>query len=190
MSYAIPPNELTLTDIKAYKQICLQAGIARALALGIAVSEQELVWREALPHTDFGAAGLGWLTEEYLTAGAVAGPAWISAFDAGVVPANAPTLPVGRIAVFYKFADTEDAPLVTAVRFRVGANGASTKGLFFVQLPITANEEPVVFFNEPVVYDPQDIVYIEAYVTAATPGAGEHIPFGCFIIERVGAQVS
>jgi len=36
MSYAIPTNELTLTDIKAFKLAAIEAGVARALALGIA----------------------------------------------------------------------------------------------------------------------------------------------------------
>jgi len=190
MGYGIPVNELTLTDIKTFKTKCLNDGIERALALGISGSAEELVWREAFPGTDFGAGALGWTNEDYVTAGAIAGPAWISPFDTGAVPAFAPVLPVGRIAVFYKFADTEAAPVINAVRFRVGGTGASTKGTIFCQLPMQANLEPVIYFSEPVIYDPQDTVYIEVYATANTPAGGEHIPFGCFIIERVGANIS
>lgn len=189
MSYAIPTNELTLTDIKNFKIRCLDDGIARALKLGLAVDRSELVWRDALPLTDFGVpAGNGWLTEEYVTAPNIAA-GWIRAWSSVAVPPD-PTLPVGRIAVFYKFADIEDNPIVTAVRFRIGATGASTKASFFCQLQIQGNLEPDVFFNQPVIYDPQDVVYIEVYTTAVTPAAGEHIPFGCFIIERVGANIS
>jgi len=188
MSYAIPTNELTLTDIKTFKNGAIEAGIARALALGLARTRDELVVREAFPNTDFGAGAVGWTTEEYLS-GAIAVAGWGSPFDAGALPANAPTLARTKVAVFYKFADTEANPVVTGVRFRVGATGATTKASFFVQMPINTKLEPDVYFSEPVVYDPEDVLYIECYYTAAVAVA-EHIPFGCFIVERVGATIS
>ena len=189
MSYAIPTNELTLTDIKSYKERCLAAGIARAKAKGIAAGDQELVWREALPAFDMGAgvlAGSGWALDYYITPAAAGAGAWASLF--GLAAAIDPLLPVGRVAVFYKVYDASADPMATAVRFLLAA--ATTKANLFIQCLLDNKLEPEAWFSEPVVYDPQDTVNLDFYGRAATPAAGEELGFGCFIIERVGAVVS
>lgn len=180
MSYAIPTNELTLTDIKTFRSQAIEAGIARALSLGVVRSRQELVVREAHPLTDFPGA---WLTEYYISAapGAVG---WMWAGDGAAVG----LLPVAKVAVFYKCADAAANPLFTAVRFRVGATGASTKASFFIQLMVDNKLETDVYFSEPIVYDPQDSLFIQAY--ARLGGAAEELSFGCFIVEKVGATIS
>ena len=192
MSYAIPTNELTLADIRSYKEKCLAAGIARAKAKGIAASDQELVWREQLPSFDLGAlaglaAGVGWALEYYVTAAAVGAGVWAPAPGAVAWVAD-PALPVGRVGVYYKVYDAMAAPVVTAVRFMIA--GATTKGVFFIQELIDSKLEPEAWFSEPIVYDPQDIQNIDFYGRLATPALGEELGFGCFIIERVGAVVS
>ncbi len=189
MSYVVPTNELTLTDIKKYKGDAINAGISRALALGIGRVETELVVRHALPFTDFGNGAVGWTIEEYRNP-VIAAAGWGSAFDAGALPANAPTLATGKVAVFYKFADYSANPVITGVRFRIGGTGATTKGTFFLQLETGAKLEPDVYFSEPVVYDPQDVVYIENYYDGAIGALGEQFAFGAFIIERLGANIS
>lgn len=182
MSYAIPTNELTLTDIKAYKDAAIRAGIARAIALGVARSEAELVVREAHPGVDFILA-YGATIEHYITPVLVAG--WQLCGALGV----AAVLPVGEVAVFYKIVDWQAAPTdVTAVRFRVGATGATTKASFMIEQFINVKLEPEVWLSEPVVYDPQDTLFIECYAFAG--GAAEDLGFGCFIVERVGATIS
>lgn len=196
MSYTVPTNELTLTDIKGFKIAAIEAGIDRALALGLARDRRELVVREALPCTDFGPppAGTGWSNEYYVTAGGVAlgaGLAWQGVFDTstlGVV--SAPQLDRTKIAVFYKIMDASSEPVVTAVRFRVGATGATTKASFMLQQFIDIKLEPEVWLTEPVVYDGEDYVYIEMYCRANTPDDGEELSFGVFIVERTGATVS
>jgi len=185
MSYAIPTNELTLTDIKTYKQNAVDAGIKRALALGIARSINELVAREALPATDFGApAGSGYAAERYIT-GALAASAWGSVFGTGV----APTMANNKVAVFYKLGDSAATPAVAGVRFMVGATGATTKAVFHIQLPLDNKLESDVYLSEPVVYDPQDVLFIQCYPRVAI-AVGEELSFGAFIIERLGATVS
>ena len=183
MSYPIATNELTLTDIKAFRGSAVEAGIARALHLAIASSRNELVVYEALPATNFNVAI--WTLERYLTP-APAGAAWISAGDGTGVG----TLPVGQVAVFYKAANSSAIvpPLFTAVRFQVGLTGASTKAVFFIQLMVENKIESDVYFSEPVVYDPQDRLFIRAYATAA--GAAEPVSFGCFIVSRLGPEIS
>lgn len=189
MSYAIPTNELTLTDIKAFKASCLAAGIVRAKAKGIAASDQELVWREALPSADLGilvAVGAGYSLNYYVTPAAVGAGGWALAF--GLPVTVAPRLPVGMVAVFYKVYDASANPVTTAIRFLLAA--ATTKAVFFIQTLIDVKQEPEAWFSEPVVYDPQDLININFYGRAATPAAGEELGFGCFIIERVGGTVS
>ena len=180
MSYLVSTNELTLTDIRAYKTAAIEAGILRAIEK-LGVGRGELVTREALPATDFPAA---WATEYYV------GPA-IAAVGWGAASGGAATgtVPVGRVAVFYKLADADDNPAYTAVRFRLGAGGASTKASFFFQLNIDNKLESDCYFSEPIVYDPNDIVTIQAYSRVALHAA-EELSFGCFIIEKVGATVS
>jgi len=188
MSYTIPAAELTSTDIKNFKAGAIEAGINRALALGLARVREELVVRAALPHTDFGAAAMGWLTENYIS-GAIAAAGWGSPFDAGAVPAFVPQLASTKVAVFYKVGISDAAPQIAGIRFRVGAGGASTKAVFFFQIESTTRMEPVMYLSEPVVYDPQDFLYIEAYYVAAVALA-ERIPFGCYIVEKTGGTVS
>ena len=183
MSYPIATNELTLTDIKAFRGGAVEAGIARALSLTIASNRAELVVFEALPLTNFGAAL--YTTEQYVS-GAPAATGWMAVGDG----AGVGTLPVGQVAVFYKAANASAVvpPLLIASRFRVGATGASTKAVFQVQLAIENKLESDVYFSEPVVYDPQDRLFIQAYATAA--GAAENFAFGCFIVSRLGPEIS
>lgn len=192
MSYVVPVNELSLADRKVFLNAAIEAGIARALALGIARSREELVVREALPREDLGTGALvgqGWLTNEYLSMAIPAANAWCAAFSNGALPGSVFQLARTRIAVFYKFADTSHHPVVTGLRFRVGPGGASTKTVLSIQLPTEAKMEPDVYFTEPVIYDPEDWLYIEIYPTGNVMGQ-ESIPFGCFIVERVGGTIS
>lgn len=188
MSYAIPTNELTLTDIKVFKNAAIDAGIKAASEAGIGRPNQ-LVVREAFPFTDFGNNALGWLLEQY-TNPVIAAAGWGSPFSAGALPGFVPQLQRTKVAVFYKFAVTNALPLVSGVRFRVGNTGATTKASFFIQLPTEAKLEPDIYFSEPVVYLPEDWIYIETYYTAAAGVGSQTIPFGCFIVERIGATVS
>lgn len=186
MSYIVPTNELTLTDIKGFRASAVEAGITRALALGLARTRDELIVRMAFPFTDF---PNGWTIEQYRNP-LIAAVGWGSVFDAGAVPAFAPALANSKVAVFFKFADYSVAPVISGIRFRVGGTGATTKAFFFQQLETGAKLEPDVYFTEPVVYDPQDTVYLEAYYDAPVAALGEAFAYGCFIVERAGANVS
>jgi hypothetical protein len=187
MSYAIPTNELSLADRKAFINAAVEAGVKRAIDLGVARNRLELVVREAHPGTDFSAPGaVGWTNEYYLTQGAAANLVWALVFDTGL-PCQ---LQRNQIAVFYKIADANGNPVTTAVRFRVGQTGATTKASFFIQQFIDIKLEPEVYLSEPVVYNPEDWLFIEHYGRAATPAGGEELSFCCFIVERTGGTVS
>ncbi|MDZ4230662.1 MAG: hypothetical protein U1B77_02460 [Dehalococcoidales bacterium] len=184
MSYPIATNELTLTDIKAFRGGAVEAGIARGLDLKIATNRNELVVFEALPLTNFGAAL--YTTEQYITP-APAAVGWASAGNGGGVG----TLPVGQVAVFYKAANSSPVvpPVFIASRFRIGATGSSTKAVFQTQLAMENKMESDVYFSEPVVYDPQDRLFIQVYSSVAA-GAAENYAFGCFIVSRLGPEIS
>lgn len=183
MSYPIATNELTLSDIKAFRGGAVEAGIARALKKAIAADRTELVVYEALPLTNFPGA---WTTEQYITP-APAAVGWGWAGNGAAVG----VLPVGNVAVFYKCANSSAVvpPVFIATRFRVGATGATTKAVFHFQLAIENKVESDVYFSEPVVYDPQDNVNIQVYSTAAA-GAAENVAYGCFIVSRLGPEIS
>jgi len=183
MSYPIPTSELTLTDIKAFRGGAVEAGIARALKLAIASNPNELVVYEALPLTNMGA--LAYTTEQYVSA-APAAVGWMASGDG----AGVGTVPVGQVLIFYKAANASAVvpPLLIACRFRVGATGASTKAVFQVQLAIENKLESDVYFSEAVVYDPQDRLFLQVYATGA--GAAENFSFGCFVVSRVGPEIS
>jgi len=197
MSYAIPTTELTLADIRMFKQSALDAGVLVAARRGIGDSlydaatnpKGNLIARAGFPFTDFGNGGLGWVAENY-TNPVIAAAGWGSVFSGGALPANAPQLANNKVAIFYKFANTSAIPLISAIRFRIGNQGSSTKASFYLQLETEAKLEPDVYFSEPVVYEPQDFIYIEAQYTAAVAAGGQTIPFGTFIIERLGPTVS
>lgn len=197
MSYVVPTNELTLADIRAFKQGALAAGVQVAQRRGIGDSlydaatnpKGNLIARAGFPFTDFGNGGLGWIAENYVNP-AIAAAGWGSVFSFGVLPGSAPQLATNKIAIFYKFANTSAVPLISAIRFRIGGQGSSTKASFYLQLETEAKLEPDVYFSEPVVYEPQDFIFIEAFYTAPVAAAGQTIPFGTFVIERLGPTVS
>jgi len=137
---------------------------------------------EALPLTNMGA--LAYTTENYITGALVAG--WQASGDG----AGVGTVPIGQILVFYKTANASAVvpPLVTAVRFRIGLTGASTKAVFFIQLATENKMESDVYFSEPVVYEPQDRLFLQVYSTGI--GAAEPVSFGCFVISRLGPEIS
>jgi hypothetical protein len=182
-SFSIPTNELTLTDLKNFRKAACEAGVKRALDLGIAADPAELLVREAEPHTDFPTT---WTNEYYVEAAGPAAPAWRLVGDL----AAASQLAVNKVAVFYKIADADNNPAITAVRFRQGPTGATTLGSFFTQLPIDIKLEPEVYLTIPIVFSPQQWVFIEAYWRVGGVAAGEELDFGCFIIEPTGGVVS
>ena len=183
MSYVIATKELTLTDLKMFRGGAVEAGIARFLSLRLASNREEVVVLEALPLINFPGA---WTTNQYITP-APAAIGWGWAGDGAAVG----VLPIGQVAVFYKAANSSAVvpPVFTAFRFRIGATGASTKASFNMQLMIENKMESDVYLSEPVVYDPNDNLFIQAYSTAAA-GAAENLAFGCFIVERLGPEVS
>ena len=184
MAYAIPVDELSIAKMESFRDKARAAALKRAQALKLATTMDELVFREAYPATDFGAGATGYTNETYIT-GAAAANAWTSVFDTAAVP----QLGNNKIAVFYKIMNEDAAPACTAVRFRLGATGATTLGWFHIEQFQNVKMTPEVYLSEPIVYNPSQWLFIEFYARAAI-AVGERLQFGCFIAEPVGEQVS
>lgn len=183
--YAIPVDELQLDKIEWYRGECQKAILRKAQELKIATSLAGLRFTEAQPLTHLGQpAGAGYTNEVYIT-GAIAANTWTSVFDTAVVP----TVPNRVIVGFYKIADWTVPCLITAVRFRLGATGATTKGWVHLEQFFNVKLAPEVYLSEPVIYGPQDEPFIECYARAAI-AVGERLGFGCFIAEPAGGNVS
>lgn len=185
MSFAIPVEELSIAKIEGYRRKAKDAALERAIKLKLASTMEELVFREAFPHTDFfSAVGNGYTNEAYITGAAVINT-WTSVFDTAVVP----QLGNNKIAIFYKIVDMDAAPACAAVRFRLGGTGTTALGWFHVEQFINVKMTPEVYLSEPVVYSPGQWLFIEFYPIAAV-AVGERLGFGCFIAEPVGEQLS
>jgi hypothetical protein len=182
MSYVIPVEELSIAKMEGFRRAAKDAAIKRALDLRLVTNKNELSFREAMPATDF---ALTYTNELYLS-GAVVVNTWTLVGDLAAVS----QLANNKVAVFYKIT-CEDAPNpVTAVRFRLGATGATTLGSFMIQQFVNVKMTPEVYLSEPVVYSPSQWINIQMYCNPAVPAAGYRLGFGCFIAEPVGEVVS
>lgn len=184
MSFCIPKDELSVTKLENYKARAMQAALDMARNLKLASNLTELVFREAAPGTDLSQpAGSGYTNEIYVT-GAIAANTWTSVYDTAIVP----VLGNRQIAVFYKVWNRDVPANISAVRFRLGPTGATTKGWFPIE-QLDCQWTPELWFSEPIVYGPNQAVFIECISPVAIP-VGEHLGFGCYIVEPVGEAVS
>ena len=178
--YLVPTSELTLTDIKEFRQRAIDAGIARAISKKLITSAAEAVAREAQPVADFGTA-----TDQWLSTPLAAVNTPYSVFPAA---AGNPLLGVTRIAVFYKVSIGTAPNPISLLSFREGAGAGTTYAVFNTEV-LDAKDESDGYFTEPVVYDNQRVLNIVATCRVATALAARII-LGCFIIEPRGPVLS
>lgn len=177
MGYVIPTDELTLTDIRNFREGAVEAGLRRAVDLKIVSSKSELRHRVAQNIADFGTALDQWNTPALAAVGTL-----YSVFQA--IPT--PTLANNRVAVFYKVG-VETAPIpVSLLWFQVGAAAGTTKDVVDLE-QLAVKLAPDGYLSEPVVYDPQQVLNIRVVCRIAT-GLLARVILGCFIIEP-GQQI-
>jgi hypothetical protein len=178
MSYIIPRDELSLSEMKNHRERALQAGIARA-AEKLGVNASELCARQFLNVTDAGAALEQWNT----AALAVVGTAY-SVFQA----IAAPTLANNKLAVFYKVG-IETAPLPACrLTFRSGAAAGNVIAEFDLEQLVNA-QVCEGYFNEPICIDPTQTFAIQVTCRIAT-GAAARVQFGNYLIEPIGQTIA
>ena len=206
MSYIVATEDLTLTDMKLFRQAAVNKGIWRACELAVAPIQHLLVngasyqmgmrppatavlyhpgliVRHADNVVDFGAGVGGWLT---MTLGAVG--ALVSVFATAVPAPLTPALAVNRLAIFYNV-DLEFAPPnVDQLSFREGVAAGSTYAVFDLEC-LTVKQSMEGYFTEPVIYDPTRVmnIVVRGRILAA---ARERVHLGCFIIEPTGPVIS
>lgn len=196
MSYGIPTDELTLTDMKEFRKGAKNSGIKRAVALRIAPAEglqtmpdgstrhPGLVVRTAQNIADFGCGQEWWLTMPLLVAGAQ-----YSVFATAVPAALTPILANNRVAVFYKVSvETVPGP-VSLLSFREGAAAGTTYAVFDLE-DIYVKQVPEMYFSEPVVYDPQRVLNVVVTCRLVPPGVAAQVRLGCYIVEPIGPVIS
>ena len=183
MSYIIPTNELTLTDIRGFRSAAVEAGIAAATPPkgAIASSREGLIVRAGQQIADFLQAA----TQEFwqTPALAVLGNPY-SVFGASATP----QLGNNKLAIFYK-AGIETAPSpVSLLSFRQGATAGTTKAVFDLEQLVTKMEVEG-YFTEPVVFLPQAVMNIVVTCRIVT-NLLARVPLGVFIVEPVQQTIS
>lgn len=180
--FVLGVDELSLSDMRAFRKDAKERAIAEALKLAMAATREELVNRNIFPHTDLPD---GYTNEVFIT-GAIAANTWTSVYDTAVVP----QLGTRKVMVIYKVVNMTAVPSITAIRFRLGATGVSTLGWAHLEQIIDVKMTPECYLSEPIVYTKDQFVDIQCYARAAVPAAGERLGFEGYIVEPLGEAIS
>jgi hypothetical protein len=179
MSYLIPADQLTLSDIKGFKQSAQAAAFARVQAkMGMAVNEQQL--RQWLNMLDAAPAPL----EQWNTAAlAVIGTPYSVFQNQATV-----TLPANKLAVFWGVS-IETIPLpVSRLQFRSGAAAGNLLADYDLE-PLADAQNVVGFFNQAVVMDPQFTFACNVICRIAT-GAVGRVKLLNYVFEPIGQTIA
>ncbi len=179
MSFLLPKDEVTLTDLKAFRTAAVEAGIERALFLRMVTSKEELNVRQFENIFDVAAALDQWNT----AALAAVGTAY-SVFQA----VAAPTLAANKLAVFYGVG-IETVPFpVSLLTFRDGPAAGNIRAEFDLERMVNS-ESQEGFFSEPVVIDPNRQFAVQVTARIAT-GVLARVQLFCLIVEPAGQRIS
>ena len=178
MSYIVLKDELTLSDMKNFRNMAEEALIARAVKLGVAGSANELTIRPFDPLLDAGAALAQWRT----AALAVIGTEY-SCFQA--VPA--PILANNKCAVFYKIGCEEVPMPVARLRIRTAAAGNLMAEFDLEQFVNAWTQEG--YFSQPVPIDPTMTFAINVTARIAT-GLFARVQLGGLVAEPTGQTIA
>ncbi len=183
-STLIPVDELTLTDIKAFKEATIRAGVARAVFKALGANENELAIRDIRPLIDFPVTWAAQVDRWLLPAT----PAAIAAGTMSVWINEA--LPVGRVLAIYGVAVESATPECSIMLLRSGPAGQGRTAAVIELEKLYTKMNSDGFLAEPVTYDPQETVYIQVYNRIAIAAAGTIIQLKGYIIEAKQEQVS
>jgi len=172
MGRLIPYGELWPQRIDERIKAATEAAVK--IASGeIPLAKEQLIVRDALPHTDFG------LTNEYWVTPTLTANAWADYITQ--------ELPKKRFALFLGVYNQSANPQAVKVKFALGP-GAGTKVLDIVDLePIYMNAEvPVGFLEEPILYKGGQTINIDVYSKA---NVAEPLGFRVAVIEPSGEVI-
>lgn len=132
---------------------------------------EEIVIRDVLPSTDLGLSAEKW----EITYSAAGWATWINQ-----------ELDDDQFLIIYGVANASSTPYTTALRFKVGSTGATTKDVIEIE-DVYAEENKVKYLRKPLIYKGGDTVYIEAYGSAA---GTDNLILKALIAEPKGKTVS
>lgn len=176
-SFLIPARDLTPIEAK-YVRDTLSETLVRLLQNdGKIINPDNAVVRDGLANADYAvgnATAQNWIT-----------PALVANTVATFI--NNP-MTNNKYAGFYGVSTSSANPVISLLRFAIGATGGSTRGRFQLEM-IYAELQPVGYFPDPVLYAPTETVFVEVtpYVANA---AGERMVLKSLVAEPKGPFVS
>jgi len=178
MSFILPEDELTLTDIKGFRAGAIAAGLARAQKI-MGRGPTELVVRQLLNITDCAAALEQWNT----AALAVVGTEYSVFQAAGTV-----TLANNKLLVIYGVTiETLPCP-VSRLIIRSGAATGNILAEFDLEQIICSNTLEG-YFNQPICLDPTQVFAVNVRCRIAT-GVLARIQLKNFLLEPIGQFIA
>ena len=177
-SYIIPKDELSLADMRKFRQDAIDGGVDRYINK-LGGTPDELIARHAAATLDFAATTDAWHTVVLAAVGTD-----VSIF----IGAVAPVLANSKLAVFYKVGVQTVPNPVGQLLFRIGGIAGNIIAQFDLEQFANALT-PEGYFSQHVPIDPTETFACQVRPTIAT-GALCQLQIGCYIIEPKGTTVS
>ena len=168
MGEIIPASEITVEDITAIKQAVVDKLFEVAMAM-TGLKKEDLIVRPILPSTDLGLTNETWETPS-LTANA-----WNTYFSK--------QLNDQRFIGFYGVSNLSPDPVVTAIKFSVGAGKTKVLDVLQIEDLYSDSERVDGYFKAPIIYKEKQYCNCDIYARAA--GSDRLILKG-FVVEPAG----
>ena len=175
--YAIPTDELTVTDIRGFRAAALEA--AELMARDRIAAGGEYIARAPQNVADFGCA-----LDQWNTAALAIINTPYTVFQAIAAPA----VGARQVIVWYKVSIYTPNVPVSLLTFQEGAAGRTTFAVLDLE-QMYSKLQTDAYFSEPVLYPPNAVQLIQVTSTIATLAVCR-VVLGGFIIEPVGPQIS
>lgn len=143
-SYITESDDMSLEDRRQARKSGQDWLLSSGSELRVRFNQGDLLIRDIFPNTDLSLAS----QDDWLIAGA------------GVVATElqyfVPTLPAGRVIVFWGLGTLNAVPSLSRLRLTQGSASATTRGQYQIEKLFNA-DRPVGFFSEPVGFLPNEI---------------------------------
>ena len=176
-SYLIPIGDLSLAEkqsVRADADALLWDVCRRTL---VRDNPADVIIRDAMPFTDFALNA----QEDWLIAGA------------GVVGTELQYMsvltPIDHIIAFYGLALETTPPIISRVRFTLGATSTTVRGFFDTQA-LNSRLEPAGYFSERIVFKPNETCRIMVMPKVAWAVNTQRLVLLARVMEPIGQNVS
>ena len=169
MGEIIPASEMDIADVTALKQALLDRMFEIAMAMGVVERREELIYRPILPKTDLG------LTNEYWETPSLTANTWNTYFSK--------QLDDQRFVGFYGVTNLSADPVVTGLKFSVGAGKTKTLDVLQIEDLYSDSERVDGYFKNPIIYKEKQYCNLEVYAKAA---GSDRLVLKGFVVEPAG----